>query len=158
MNVRRARDDEFGALVDLWERSVRATHRFLGEQDVLALRPLVAAGFASDGIEWWVAADPLDAPVAFLGYSPGVIEGLFVDPPHRGHGAGTLLVAHAQLLAAGPLCVDVNEQNELARGFYEVLGFSVVGRSATDDAGRPYPILHMLRGARGARAWSGPNS
>lgn len=92
-------------------------------------------------------ADALDAPVAFLGFSPGVIEGLFVDPPHRGQGAGTLLVAHAQALAAGPLRVDVNERNVPALGFYEALGFAVVGRSATDDAGRPFPILHMRRPA-----------
>jgi len=147
MNLRRARVDDASALLDLWERSVRATHGFLGEADILALRPLVAAELASDSIEWWVAADALDAPIAFLGYTPGVIEGLFVDPPRRGQGAGTRLVSHAQQLAAGPLHVDVNEQNELGRGFYESLGFVVKGRSASDTGGRPYPILHMLRAA-----------
>ena len=98
-------------------------------------------------IDWWVAVTDLDVPVAFLGYTPGVVEGLFVDPVHRGHGAGTRLVAHAQSLSAGPLRVDVNEQNAQARGFYESLGFEVAGRSAVDDAGRPFPILHMVRAA-----------
>lgn len=36
--------------------------------------------------------------------------------------------------------LDVNEQ---ARGFYEHMGFKVVGRSETDDMGDPFPILHM---------------
>jgi putative acetyltransferase len=36
-----------------------------------------------------------------------------------------------------------------ATAFYEALGFSVVGRSPTDGGGRPFPILHMRRGAPG---------
>jgi putative acetyltransferase len=39
--------------------------------------------------------------------------------------------------------VDVNEQNEAARRFYEACGFEVAGRSETDSAGRPFPLLHM---------------
>lgn len=39
--------------------------------------------------------------------------------------------------------LDVNEQNEQARGFYKHMGFKVVGRSETDDMGDPFPILHM---------------
>ena len=33
------------------------------------------------------------------------------------------------------------------RAFYERLGFVVRGRSPTDDAGRPYPLLHLERAA-----------
>jgi putative acetyltransferase len=54
-------------------------------------------------------------------------------------------VSHAQQLRGVALTVDVNEQNVAARGFYEALGFAVVGRSPMDDTGRPYPILHMRR-------------
>ena len=39
--------------------------------------------------------------------------------------------------------VDVNEQNPQAVGFYLRMGFAVVGRSETDDADRPFPILHL---------------
>ncbi|AGN24357.1 acetyltransferase [Erysipelothrix rhusiopathiae SY1027] len=41
--------------------------------------------------------------------------------------------------------MDVNEQNYQARGFYEHLGFEVFERSEFDEAGRPFPILHMKR-------------
>jgi len=41
----------------------------------------------------------------------------------------------------------VNEQNVDARGFYEALGFAVVGGSPVDDMGLPFPILHMRREA-----------
>ena len=39
--------------------------------------------------------------------------------------------------------LDVNEQNPQAVGFYEHEGFVVAGRSPVDDAGRPFPLLHM---------------
>ena len=39
--------------------------------------------------------------------------------------------------------MDVNEQNVSAAGFYAHRGFEVVGRSETDEAGRPYPLLHL---------------
>ena len=55
----------------------------------------------------------------------------------------------AESLAAGPLAVDVNEQNEAALGFYRSLGFELVGRSPTDSGGRPFPLLHQKRPASG---------
>ena len=145
MRIRLARADDRPRLLELWERSVRATHHFLAENDIAMLKPLVAAELASDSLEWWVASSEGDEAIGFLGYSPGTIDALFVDPEHRGRGAGTHLVAHAQQLAGDELRVDVNEQNDAARGFYSSLGFEVVGRSATDDGGRPFPILHMAR-------------
>ena len=42
MQLRRARTEDSERLVELWERSVRATHSFLSEGDLVALRPLVA--------------------------------------------------------------------------------------------------------------------
>ncbi|MBD5359047.1 MAG: GNAT family N-acetyltransferase, partial [Bacteroides sp.] len=39
--------------------------------------------------------------------------------------------------------VDVNEQNISALNFYLAKGFKVTGRDETDEAGRPYPILHL---------------
>ena len=41
--------------------------------------------------------------------------------------------------------MDVNEENQAARGFYEALGFVVVGRSPLDETGRPHPLLHLRR-------------
>ena len=150
MSVRRARVDDHARLLELWERSVRATHQFLTEADILALKPLVADELAADTIQWWVLVGDDDAAVGFLGYTRDTIEGLFIDPDHAGKGGGKLLVSHAQAMSAGVLGVDVNEQNEAARHFYERQGFIVVGRSATDSGGRPFPLLHMKRMNAGA--------
>ena len=145
MHVRPARPEDRQRLLELWERAVRATHTFLAESDLVALRPLVAAELAGDKVDWWVLVSATETPVGFLGYSRDTIEALFVDPDHHRQGGGRLLVAHAQTLAAGVLAVDVNEQNESALRFYQALGFFVTGRSPTDGAGRPFPLLHMKR-------------
>jgi putative acetyltransferase len=151
MHVRPARVEDRERLLELWERSVRATHHFLEDSDVVALRPLVAEELASDALDWWVLASATEAAIGFLGFASDTIEALFVDPDHHGQGGGKFLVAHAQSLGgADSLAVDVNEQNEAALGFYEALGFSVVGRSPRDEAGRPFPVLHMKRAAPGA--------
>lgn len=151
MHVRLARADDREQLLGLWERSVRATHHFLEERDIVALRPLVAEELASDTVEWWALVSTADAPVGFLGFANDTIEALFIDPDHRGRGGGKRLVAHAQSLSGGALAVDVNEQNDAALQFYESLGFSVMSRSPTDGAGRPFPILHMKRASSEAR-------
>jgi putative acetyltransferase len=145
--IRRVRGPERPALVALWERSVRATHDFLTEADIDALRPRVGEALGGDGLELWVLADTADVPVGFLGLSGDDIAALFLDPAHRGRGEGRRLVAHAQELRGGALTVDVNEQNRAARGFYEALGFIVCGRSPLDGDGRPFPLLHMRRPA-----------
>jgi len=147
MHVRPAQVEDRGPLLELWERSVRATHHFLEESDIVALRPLVAEALTSDAIEWWVLTSAADSPIGFLGLANNTIDGLFIDPACQRRGGGTLLVAHAQSLRAGALAVDVHEQNDAARRFYEALGLSVVGRSPTDADGRPFPILHMERPA-----------
>ena len=80
--------------------------------------------------------------VAFIGLNGSHIAMLFVRPEYRGRGCGRKLVEWA-VARQGADSVDVNEQNPQAVGFYLRMGFAVVGRSETDDADRPFPILHL---------------
>lgn len=145
MRIRPARDADRDALLTLWERSVRATHAFLTASDIDFYRPLVREALSGGALEVWVLATDADEPMGFLGLEGNRIEALFLAPEHRGVGGGRRLVEHAQELRGGELSLDVNEQNGGARGFYEALGFEVVGRSDLDGTGRPYPLLHMRR-------------
>ena len=129
-----------GQLAQVWERSVRATHAFLSEDDIVGLRPEVAAGLA--GIEHLAVAWQDGVAVGFAGVQDGHLEMLFVDAAARGKGAGRVLLAYA-IEQWDARTLDVNEQNPQAAGFYEHLGFVVTGRSPVDDAGRPFPLLHM---------------
>ena len=146
-HLRRMRSTEVAALVELWERSVRATHHFLAESDILAYRPLVAEILANGALELWVLTNAEDAAIGFLGLAANSIEALFLDPACHRQGYGRLLVAHAQQTLGGALAVDVNEENAAAREFYEALGFVIVGRSPLDDTGRAHPLLHLRRSA-----------
>ena len=86
-----------------------------------------------------------------MGVDGRKIEMLFVAPEVFGEGLGRRLVEYG-FSALGVTAVDVNEENPAARGFYEHMGFRVVGRSEHDGQGTPHPILHMLCGLC-ASAW-----
>jgi len=142
MDIRRAIPTDRDILLDVWLRSVRATHTFLSEEDIQSMIPQVRDYLASSEPEFWVLCDDSGAIIGFMGMSGSKMESLFLAPEFQRRGAGRRLVRHAQALH-GELTVDVNEQNSAARGFYEACGFAVEGRSELDDQGRPYPLLHM---------------
>jgi putative acetyltransferase len=141
MKIRLSTADDFGTLLDVWLRSVRATHVFLTDADIQSLLPVVRDQ-ALPNLELWVLCNDNGVPIGFVGVSEGTIDALFIAPEHRRRGGGRLLVEHARKLK-GILRVDVNEQNPQAVMFYVTQGFRVVGHSPVDDAGRPFPILHM---------------
>lgn len=127
-------------MVDIWRRSVDATHHFLSSQDRRDIETEVAAFLP--GAPLWLAVDAADRPVGFMSLVGSHMEALFIDPDHCGGGIGRALVAHA--LARQPsLTTDVNEQNAQAIGFYARMGFHAVGQSATDGQGRAYPLIHL---------------
>lgn len=136
---------EYPALVAVWRSAVDATHDFLAPAD----RDDIEAHLASDyfpAVRLRVAE--VDGVLAGLaGTADDTLEMLFVDAEHRGTGVGTALLDDA-ITRGGVTRVDVNEQNAAAAGFYARRGFEVVGRSATDDAGRPYPVLHLRLAGR----------
>ena len=142
MNIRRAIPTDRGVLVDIWLRSVRATHTFLSEEDIQSLLPPTRDYLTSDEPELWVLCTDAGAVVGFMGMSGSKMEALFLAPEFHHQGGGRRLVRHAQELH-GELTTDVNEQNPAARRFFEACGFVVEGRSEFDDAGRPFPLLHM---------------
>ncbi|HTY35997.1 MAG TPA: GNAT family N-acetyltransferase [Bacteroidota bacterium] len=136
-----AGEDDLPRLFEVWESSVRATHAFLAEKDIQFLIPLVRDTLARFSPLHCVR-DADHRPVAFLGVANEKIEMLFVHADWRGRGIGTKLTQFA-IDDLGARCVDVNEQNDPAIGFYENLGFSTVARSPLDGEGMPFPILHM---------------
>jgi putative acetyltransferase len=145
MTIREAHSTDRDALLEIWLRSVRATHTFLTEDDIQSLLPLVRE-VALIELELWVLCSNSGEPIGFLGLSGPKVEALFLEPDHRRRGGGRMLVEHARRLK-GVLSVDVNEQNPEAVRFYEACGFEVVGRLPVDRDGRPFPLLH-LREAR----------
>lgn len=140
-------------LADLWEAAVRATHHFLSEDDIRALRPEVRNAYLPGVPELYVARATGGAPLGFSGLTPpdtadgwASLDMLFIDPAHHGRGVGMALVRHA-LARYARLDVDVNERNPGGLAFYQKCGFVERGRSELDGQGRPFPIIHLRRPA-----------
>lgn len=131
---------DYGELIEIWERSVRATHGFLGEADIAALRPLILDQYF-DAVELRCVRQD-GRILGFSGVADNVLEMLFVAPENLGTGVGRALCEHA-VARRSVVRVDVNEQNPSALGFYRHMGFAVTGRSPVDGQGRPFPLLHM---------------
>lgn len=134
------RQEEYPALVELWEASVRASHRFLTEADIAAIRPFVPAAFAE--VRLFCLGTGCGEAAGFIGAAGKKLEMLFTHPRVFGTGVGKRLLRYAidELRITE---VDVNEQNDHALSFYRHFGFEVMGRSELDSAGRPFPILHL---------------
>ena len=81
------------ALLDIWERSVRATHLFLSDGEIESIKEYVPR--ALTGVEaLTVAEDEGGRPVAFMGTENGTLEMLFIAPEERGKGLGKRLLRY----------------------------------------------------------------
>lgn len=138
--LRRSRPEDGPALVDLWRRSVDATHHFLSAEDRKAIDAEVCGFLPHAPVI--VAVDESDYPYGFMLIDGTHMEALFIDPDVRGNGIGRRLLQHG-LSLHGTLTTDVNMQNAQAVGFYQRMGFVETGRSEVDSQGRPYPLIHL---------------
>ena len=141
MNIRPAQKSEFIAIADLWEDSVRATHDFLSGDYISELRPQIINDWLP-AVTVTVFTNSDDELLGFSGVLDKKLEMLFVASSARGAGVGKALLSYA-ITEMAVRWVDVNEQNSQAVGFYQHAGFKIIGRSALDGQGKPFPILHM---------------
>ncbi|AXA64531.1 acetyltransferase [Pseudomonas oryzihabitans] len=141
MIIRQATNADHPQLLNIWLRSVRATHHFLQESDIKALLPQLRDIYLP-AVELWVTVDAEDCPLGFIGLNENHVEMLFIEPDLRGKGIGRALLDHARSLRS-QMSVNVNEQNPEAVGFYLHYGFVQTGRSPLDGEGRPFPLLHL---------------
>ena len=129
------------ALVGIWERSVRATHLFLSDDEVAQIKKYVPQ--ALRGVQHLIVAeDESGEPVAFMGTENGRLEMLFLSPTERGKGLGKRMLQYG-IQNYDIREVTVNEQNPQAVGFYEHMGFKTYRRTDCDEQGNPYPLLYM---------------
>jgi len=131
-------------LTDLWEASVRATHHFLSNEDILFYKSMITEENFNhvDLYKICVNEKSKNEIVAFMGIAEKKLEMLFIHPDYIGKGLGTFLLQYA----IGKLNVDrvdVNEQNDRAYIFYKRMGFEKISRDPIDGSGKPFPILHL---------------
>lgn len=133
--------EDYVEMLNVWENSVRATHDFISEQDIEFFKPIIIEQ-AFPSVTLKCMKDKQGTIIGFIGVYQQKLEMLFVLNELRGKGIGKQLLNYA-VTQLSVNKVDVNEQNPLAVGFYQHMGFKVISRSPMDDMGKPFPILHM---------------
>ncbi len=129
------------ALLPVWEASVRATHLFLSDAEIKAIKEYVPQAMQG-AAHLIVAENDRGEPAAFMGTEGGRREQLFLSPAERGKGLGRQLLQYG-IEHYGVSEVTVNEQNPQAVGFYQHMGFQTYRRTDHDEEGNPYPLLYM---------------
>lgn len=128
-------------LLEIWEKSVRATHLFLSDSEIENIKKYVPQAL-SEIPHLIVAENEEKYPISFMGIDGQKLEMLFISPEERGKGFGKkLIIFGIETYSVNELAV--NEQNPLAKGFYEHMGFHVYKRTYNDEQGNPYPLLYM---------------
>ena len=130
-------------LLDVWESSVKATHLFLSGDEINNIKQYVPQAL-KDVPVLVVAENKYGNPMGFMGIAGKMLEMLFVSNEYREQGIGKRLLQYGiENYSINEL--SVNEQNPLAKGFYEYMGFEVYKRTEVDEQGNPYPLLYMQR-------------
>ena len=80
-------------LLNVWESSVRATHDFLSEEEIIKIREYVP--MAIENVEYLIIAEKeFGEPVAFMGIDSNRLEMLFLSLEVRGKGLGKQLLQY----------------------------------------------------------------
>lgn len=140
--ITRPKKSDYDEITCVWEASVRATHHFLSEEDILFFKPLIRNEYLKS-VDLYIIKGEKEQILAFIGIDKQNIEMLFIHPSVRGKGLGKRLLSFA-IKQHKAYKVDVNEQNKQALEFYLHLGFQIVSKDDTDESGKPFPILHMV--------------
>lgn len=128
-------------ILDIWEKSVRATHHFLSDEEINKIKEYVPQ--AIDGVRHLIVAEnEIGKIIAFMGVENKRLEMLFISPDERKKGFGRQLIEYG-IKNYEIMEVTVNEQNPQAVGFYEHMGFETYKRMDFDEEGNPYPLLYM---------------
>ncbi|MDC7286847.1 GNAT family N-acetyltransferase [Blautia schinkii] len=130
-------------LLEVWESSVKATHLFLSAKEIEDIKKYVPQAL-KEIPHLIIIENENQVPMGFMGIVEQHLEMLFISDEERGKGLGKELLKYGiEEYSIDDLAV--NEQNPLAKGFYEHMGFKVYKRTANDEQGNPYPLLYMSR-------------
>lgn len=132
---------DYGQLIEIWEASVRATHDFLTESEILFYKKkIVDEYFDLVKLNKLVIDGEI---VGFIGIKDEKLEMLFLHPNYLHKGYGKLLLNFA-MNSHRITKVDVNSENKSAYEFYKSMDFKPFDVSEKDGEGNDHPIIHLV--------------
>jgi len=132
-------EKDYPKALEIWEKSVIATHDFLKEKDILELKNEIPTYFKYVKAYLWF--NDKEA-IGFSGTNEKNLEMLFIDPKYFRNGYGTEILQY--LIQENKVhYVDVNKDNHNAVKFYAKNGFKKYKESQKNGQGRNYPIIHL---------------
>lgn len=78
--------------------------------------------------------------VGFIGFKPGKIEFIYVDPDKQGRGIATMLMEKALNELKRPIKLEVFINNKQAKSLYKKFGFKTI-KTVTEKWSDEYPVL-----------------
>lgn len=141
MEVKDRNPQLINKLLEVWENSVRATHHFLSNEQILEIKKYIPEALGS--IPYLIVeTDKNENSIAFMGIENHKLEILFIVSKYRGKGIGKALLLYG-IKKYEITNLAVNEDKPQAKEFYEHMEFKVYQRNELDGQGAPYPVLYM---------------
>ena len=128
-------------LLEVWESSVIATHKFLSSDEIKNIKKYVPQALINVA-HLVIVKNKDNIPIAIMGIEKKRLEMLIIQNNERGKGISKQLLNYG-INKHNINELTVNEQNINAKEFYEYMGFTTYKRTELDEQGNPYPILYM---------------
>lgn len=141
VEVNKRTESLINELLEVWEDSVKATHTFLSNKEIENIKEYVPQALKNVA-HLVIMENENHKTIAFMGIENNKLEMLFIKNSERGKGLGKQLLTYG-IENYNVNELEVNEQNLVAKGFYEHMGFRVYQRNELDDQGNSYPVLYM---------------
>lgn len=139
MYNRKAISDDYKDIINIREKSVTATQSFLSFNDKQDIKREISLYLPQLDVQLQYVDSSL---IGFSAVNKNHLEMLFLKSNKTGKGYGKQIL-QALIDVYNVITVDVNKDNLNAKSFYLKNGFSIISEDPTDDAGRPYPIIHL---------------
>lgn len=136
--LRRADDDDAGAIADVWLAAFDATYDFPAAHTDDEVRDWIRRDLLRE-TETWVAENADGTIVGFMALTDDMLDQLYIRPKWTGQGTGGRLIVLAKARRPDGLDLYTFQANAGARRFYERHGFVAVafGDGGGNDERQP---------------------
>lgn len=138
--IRKASEGENVTLIEIWERSVRATHDFITEEQIKKYKSIILKNALSKGEVLCSVYN--DEIIGFGTVNDKNLGMLFLDPKYFRRGFGEKILNYI-IKNYKIKTLEVYEENKRAYNLYIKSGFEVVKRTEKDERGNNIPLLYM---------------